>query len=128
MSAALATGAVPSIDPHASLVEAQARSAAGDRAGALRILDAARQQHPEEAEILFEMAKIFQELNQYNAAARLYDVLVSLRPGDVAVRNNYANALHALGQLKEAETQIEAALAARAGLPELWTTRGVVAE
>lgn len=116
------------IDPFAALTEAKALLTLGDQAGALKILDTARQQHPETAEILFMMAGIFHGLNQFNAAARLYEALTHLRPNDVAVRNNYANALHALGDLRRAEEQIEVALAHRMGMPELWVTKGVIAE
>lgn len=62
------------------LLEARARRALDDAAGAYRVLNAARASYPEEPRVVLELVDLTVHLNMTNEALRLANALLALRP------------------------------------------------
>jgi predicted Zn-dependent protease len=93
--------------PMYETLAARIRAAAGDFAGAERILAAAGQAHPDVLAIKYDRAEILQRLGRDKEAAALLDDLRRRRPGDPQIYRTLAKSYAALG----ARTQQHRALA-----------------
>ena len=103
------------VHPQVALQQAQQAYAAGDLAGALRVLDALIGQQPNLIQARHLAAIVERRAGRLDAAQAHFQVALRLAPGDPDLLNSYANLLTDLGDATGARDSYRRALRVRPG-------------
>jgi Flp pilus assembly protein TadD len=104
--------------PRVAAIAASSHAAAGDRVRGLAIVDAALREHAREPILLAAKARIHLAASEWQPALEALRVATEIEARDATLQTERGRAAKALGQLPEARTAFEAALALEPNHPE----------